>query len=35
MDNIISIRDTSDVKREAFIDIYIISAFVFTFKVLF
>ena len=35
VDNIISTWDASDVKRVAYIDLYIISAFVFTFKVLF
>ena len=34
-DNIISRTDTRDIKGEACIDLYIISAFVFTFKVLF
>ena len=35
VDNVISIWDPSDVIRETFIDLYIMSAFVFTFKVLF
>jgi hypothetical protein len=33
--NVVSIRDKSDVKGQAFVDLYITSALVFTFKVLF
>ena len=35
IDNTISIRNTSDIKTESYTDIYIISAFVFTFEVFF